>query len=379
MIIPFVKPPMIGKEFESIKKSLGSYSHSGGGPFTKECQQFLENKFQIKKSILTTSCTSALEVASILINGKNEDEVIVPSFTFSSTVNAFAMRGMKPVYVDVRKDTLNINEKLIEEAITKKTKAIVPIHYAGIPAEMDEINKIAKKYGLIVIEDAAQAVNSKYKNKYAGSLSDIGAFSFHASKAYSCGEGGAITLNNEQYFDRVEYIVEKGTDRSLVVQGLQNKYSWVDYGSSFLPSDILASLLISQLKNKNYLQEKRKKLFDSYKSIFENYEQHGIKFINPPKNVESNYHAFWIILNDNEMRDQFLQLSMEYNIFAYIGYIPLHTSKMGVQLGGLKYDLPITDDFSQRIVRLPFYIMNRSEINYVSEIFNKILSVLYSV
>tara|TARA_B110000008_G_scaffold268593_1_gene296915 strand:+ start:671 stop:1810 length:1140 start_codon:yes stop_codon:yes gene_type:complete len=379
MIIPFVKPPIVGTELESIQKSLLSFSHGGGGPFTKKCQEYLEKNFEIGKVVLTTSCTSALEASSLLIDGSGEDEIISPSYTFSSTVNAFAIRGMKPVYVDVREDTLNINEKLIEEAITEKTKAIIPVHYAGIPSEMDEINRIAKKYDLIVIEDAAQAVNSKYNNKYAGSLSDIGAFSFHATKSYSCGEGGAILLNNEKYFDRVEYIVEKGTDRSLVVQGVQNKYSWVDYGSSFLPSDILASLLISQLKNKDYLQGKRKKLFESYKSIFENYEQYGLKFVSPPKNVESNYHAFWIILNDNEMRDKFLQLSMEYNVYAYIGYIPLHTSKMGVQLGGHKYNLPITDDFSQRIVRLPFYIMNRSEINYVSEIFNKILSVLYSV
>jgi dTDP-4-amino-4,6-dideoxygalactose transaminase len=377
MKIPFVKPSLVGEELSFLQKSLESGFHGGGGLYAKKCQELMEEEFKIQKVILTTSCTSALEAASYLINGHPGDEIIVPSYTFSSTVNAFVSRGMSPVYVDIRKDTLNINEKLIEKKITNKTKAIVVVHYAGIPAEMDVINKVAKKYNLVVIEDAAQAVNSKYNNKYAGSLSDIGTYSFHATKSYSCGEGGAITLNCNKYLERIEHIVEKGTDRSLVVQGIQNKYSWVDYGSSYLPSDILASLLLSQLNNKDVLQEKRKVLFDMYSDLFRKYKRYGLQYINIPKNIESNYHAFWVVFNSEKMRDSFLKTSLEKGIYAYIGYIPLHSSKMGIKLGGLKYDLPVTDSIASRIVRLPFYIMNEQEMDYVSDAYNEILSELY--
>jgi len=378
MKIPFVKPPLIGGELSFLQKSLESNIHGGAGLYTEKCQQLMEDEFKIKKVVLTTSCTSALEAASYLINGQSKDEIIVPSYTFSSTVNAFVSRGMTPVYVDIRKDTLNIDEELIEKAITSRTKAIVVVHYAGIPAEMDVINKLAKKYNITVIEDAAQAVNSKYNNKYAGALSDIGTYSFHATKSYSCGEGGAITLNNSKYFERIEYIVEKGTDRSLVVQGVQNKYTWVDYGSSYLPSDILASLLFSQLNNKDLLQEKRKFLFNMYLNIFKHYEQYGLQSISIPDNVESNYHAFWIVFNSEKMREDFLRMSLENEIFAYIGYIPLHNSKMGIELGGLKYDLPVTDSIAKRVVRLPFFLMSDKELDYVSEKYKEILTKLYS-
>lgn len=378
MKIPFVKPSIVGNELLFLEKSFNSNFHGGGGMFAQKCQKLIEKKFNIKKVVLTTSCTSALEAASYLLNAKPLDEIIVPSYTFSSTVNAFVSRGMKPVYVDVREDTLNINEELIEKEITPKTKAIIPIHYAGIPAEMNKINKIAKKYNLVVIEDAAQAVNSKYHNIYAGALSDIGTFSFHSTKSYSCGEGGAITLNNKAYFERIEYIVEKGTDRSLVIKGLQNKYSWVDNGSSYLPSDILASLLFSQLKKKDYLQKKRKLIFKEYQTLFEKYKKYGLKYISIPKNISSNFHAFWVLFNNRKIRDKFLSMSLKKQINAYIGYIPLHSSKMGIKLGGLKYNLPVTDSIAERIIRLPFFLMNNNQLSYVLKSYEEILAKIFA-
>mgnify|MGYP004000518519 CR=1 FL=1 len=368
MKIPFFKAPIIGNEEEHLIKSYRSGYHAGGGPYTKKCHNFMENTFSIKKTLLTTSCTDALEMAAFLINGNPGDEFIVPSYTFSSTANAFASKGMVPVYCEIRKDTLNIDEQKIEELITDKTKAIVPIHYAGIPAEMDYINDISIKYGLHVIEDAAQAVDSRYKDKFAGSLCELGAFSFHASKSYSSGEGGALTVNNEKYFERSEFLWEKGTDRTLVVQGLKNKYSWVDYGSSFLPSDILASILYAQLEKKELLLNKRKKLYDAYLATFKPLCEYGLQMIHIPKHVETNYHAYWIIFPYEKQRDYFLQLSLEKGVNPYIGYIPLHSSPMGKKLGGLKYNLSITNRVASTITRLPFYIMSEEEIEYACSV-----------
>tara|TARA_R110002051_G_C8621465_1_gene483408 strand:- start:151 stop:1011 length:861 start_codon:yes stop_codon:yes gene_type:complete len=271
---------------------------------------------------------------------------------------------MIPVFCDIREDTLNIDETKIEALITEKTKAIIPIHYAGIPAEMDIINSIAKKHGLVVIEDAAQAVNSKYKNKYAGALSSLGTYSFHATKSYSSGEGGALTMNDSKYYERSEFLWEKGTDRSLVVQGLKNKYSWVDYGSSFLPSDLLSAILCAQFENLAYLQKKRKKLHDAYVNTFKALKSEGLKMLHIPEHIETNYHAFWLLFREERQRDTFLKLSLEKEVSPYIGYIPLHTSPMGKKLGGTKYNLPVTDYVGSSIVRLPFYIMTDEEIEY---------------
>jgi len=364
MKIPFVKAPIIGNEEEFLLESFRSGYHGGGGNFTKKCHQFMQEKFGIGKAMMTTSGTDALEMTAFLVNGQPGDEFIVPSYTFSSTANAFASKGMIPVYCEIREDTLNIDETKIEALITDKTKAIVPIHYAGIPAEMDKINEIGKKYNIPVIEDAAQAFNSKYNGKYAGTLSELGAFSFHATKSYSSGEGGALTMNDKKYYERCEYLWEKGTDRSLVVQGLKNKYSWVDYGSSFLPSDLLSALLYAQLLNLDLMQEKRKKLHDAYTKAFKPLEQYGLKMTYVPENVETNYHAFWLLFNNEAQRDMFLKLSLERNISPYIGYLPLHSSPMGKKLGGEKYNLPITDHVGKSIARLPFYLMSDEEIKY---------------
>ena len=354
----------MGNEEKYLLESFRSNYHGGGGKFTKQCHEFIESKFGVGKALMTTSCTDALEMAAFLINAQVGDEFIVPSYTFSSTANAFASKGMVPVFCDIRYDTLNIDETKIEALITNKTKAIVPIHYAGIPAEMDKINEIARSYNLVVIEDAAQAVNSKYKNKYAGALSSLGTYSFHATKSYSSGEGGALTMNDEKYYERSEFLWEKGTDRSLVVQGLKNKYSWVDYGSSFLPSDLLSALLSAQLENLDQMQQKRKKLHDAYVETFSHLKSNGLKMLYIPEEVETNYHAFWLLFQNEKQRDVFLKLSLEKGISPYIGYIPLHTSPMGLKLGGGNYNLPITDFAGSSIVRLPFYIMDDEEIDF---------------
>jgi len=377
MKIPFTKAPMIGNEEKYLLESFRSNFHGGNGPFTKKCHKFMEDYFHIGKVLMTTSCTDALEMAAFLVDGKPGDEFIVPSYTFSSTANAFASKGMIPIFCDIRWDTLNIDESKIEELITEKTKAIVPIHYAGIPAEMTCINAISKKYDIPVVEDAAQAVNSKYKGKFAGSLSDIGAFSFHASKSYSSGEGGALTLNHDKYFERAEYLWEKGTDRSLVIQGLQNKYSWVDYGSSFLPSDILAALLYGQFENIKSMQLKRKKIHDAYLQTLKGFKKNGLKMIHVPEHIETNYHAFWILFEQPQQRDLFLELSLSEQLNPYIGYIPLHSSPMGKFLGGDSFNLPVTDQVAPSIARLPFYFMTDEELNFACIKFKEILNIVF--
>jgi dTDP-4-amino-4,6-dideoxygalactose transaminase len=375
MKIPFVRAPLLGNEERYLLDSFRSGHHGGGGLFTNKCHDFMEKKFNIGKVLMTTSGTDALEMTAFLINGRPGDEFIVPSYTFSSTANAFASKGMVPVYCDIREDTLNIDESKIEKLITEKTKAIVPIHYAGIPAEMDKINEIAKRYNIPVIEDAAQAVNSMYKGKYAGSLCELGIYSFHATKSYSSGEGGALTINNAQYFERSEYLWEKGTDRSLVVKGIKNKYSWVDFGSSFLPSDILSALLYSQFENIDKLQEKRKNLHDAYMKVFSKLKKFGLRILFVPDKIEPNYHAFWLLFNNENQRDNFISLSLAKGISPYIGYMPLHSSPMGKKLGGDRYNLPVTDHVSSSVVRLPFYLMSDSEIEYVCINLSKIAKI----
>ena len=378
MKIPFFKYPNIGKQEEYLIDSFKSGHHSGNGYYTQKCQKYIEDKFLIKKTLLTTSCTDALEMASFLIGANIIDgEFIVPSYTFSSTANAFVYMGLKPVFCDIRIDTLNIDENKIENLITEKTKCIVVIHYAGIPCEMDKINDIAKKHKIPVIEDAAQAFNSKYYNKYCGSLSDLGTFSFHASKSYSSGEGGALTINNKKFIERSEFLWEKGTDRSQVVKGLKNKYSWVDYGSSFLPSDLLASILYAQLETIDESKMIRKKLHDSYESTFSDFKKYGISFIDVPSYVDPNYHAFWILFDKPFYRDKFIELSLNQNISPYIGYIPLHSSPMGKKIVDDNCNLKITDFVSETVCRLPFYLMDDLEINYVNESFKQVLLKMY--
>ncbi len=354
--IPFNKPYMAGKELYYIAQSVLSGHTSGDGAFSQKCQAHFEQSFSAKKTLLTTSCTSALEMTALLCDLKPGDEVIVPSYTFVSTVNAFVLRGVQPVFVDIRSDTKNIDETLIEQAITQKTKAIVPVHYAGVACEMDEINSIAKKHNLYVIEDAAQGVNAKYKNQYLGTLGDLGTYSFHETKNFICGEGGALVINKDQFIKRAEILREKGTNRSQFFRGQVDKYTWVDVGSSYVPSDLLAAFLYGQLEKMNEINAKREKIYQSYYNALKPLADKGLielPFI--PEHCESNYHMFYILLKDHKQRAELIQFLKADNIQSVFHYIPLHSSPMGESLGYKKGLLPVTESISDRLLRFPFY------------------------
>jgi dTDP-4-amino-4,6-dideoxygalactose transaminase len=367
MKIPFNKPLVFGDEISNIKQSLEDHILSGDGKFTRKCNEIMEKKFNAKKVMLTTSCTHALEMASILIDLQPGDEVICPSYTFVSTVNSFILRGAKPVFVDIREDTLNIDENLIEEKITDKTRAVFPVHYGGVSCEMAKINEIAQENNLLVVEDAAQGVNAKYKNKYLGTIGDLGTYSFHESKNYICGEGGALIVNNEKYMGRAEIIREKGTNRSKFFRGEVDKYTWVDIGSSYLPADILAAFLYEQLINMDTIKNKRKEIFDYYYENLKDLELKD-KFRLPiiPKECETNYHIFYILLTSERERDRLLKQLKKRGIHSVFHYIPLHTSPMGTKFGYKEGDLPNTEDLSKRILRLPFYYdLTQNEQKYI--------------
>jgi len=355
-IIPFNKPYMAGKELYYIAQSVLSGHTSGDGAFSKKCEKFFERAFLAKKTLLTTSCTSALEMAALLCDLKPGDEVIVPSFTFVSTVNAFVLRGVHPVFIDIRPDTKNIDEKLIEQAITNKTKAIVPVHYAGVSCEMDSINDIAKQNNLFVIEDAAQGVNAKYKNQYLGTLGDMGTYSFHETKNFICGEGGALVINNNKFIERAEILREKGTNRSQFFRGQVDKYTWVDIGSSYVPSDLLAAFLYGQLEQMDDINAKRKKIYHNYYNALKPLADKGlIELPVIPEHCESNFHMFYILLKDIQQRTELIAYLKSHSIHAVFHYVPLHSSPMGEKLGYKNGQLPVTESVSERLLRLPFY------------------------
>jgi len=320
-----------------------------------------------------------MEMGALLADLSPGDEVILPSYTFSSTANAIALRGAKPVFCDVDPDTMNLNVELIEPLITDRTKMIAPIDYAGIPCEMDPILEIAEKHGLIVMEDAAQSLHSYYKGKPCGSLPHLAAFSFHESKNISCGEGGALIVNQPELVERATFLQEKGTDRALVLKGLKSKYSWVDLGSSFLLSDILAALLLAQLENIEAIVASRSKITQAYRELFSPYEaQNCVKLPKPPPHVTINHHAFFVIFDQAENQERFLTLSRQENIYPYTGYLPLHSSKMGRKYGYKSDDVPLTEDIAQRIVRLPFYTdLADHGLDYCLEGMKSVLSRIY--
>ena len=371
--IPFNKPYMAGKELYYVAQSVLSGHTSGDGPFSKKCQKLFEDTFFAQKVLLTTSCTSALEMAALLCNVEAGDEVIFPSYTFVSTVNAFVLRGAKPVFVDIRADTKNIDESLIEAAINERTKAIVPVHYAGVSCEMDAINQLAKKYGLYVIEDAAQGVNAKYKKKYLGTLGDLGTYSFHETKNFICGEGGALVINDGKFSERAEIIREKGTNRSQFFRGQVDKYTWVDAGSSYVPSDLLAAFLYGQLDHLNEINKRREFIYNSYYSALKPLADEGlIELPVIPKHCESNYHMFYILLKDVQQRTDLITHLKRQNIQAVFHYVPLHSSPMGEQFGYKTGMLAVTESVSERLLRLPFYYELSSEdiehiVNQVSD------------
>ena len=339
---------------------------SGDGVFTKKCNILIEKALGVQKSMLTTSCTHALEMAAILLDIRPGDEVIVPSFTFVSTINAFVLRGAKPVFIDIHPYTLNMDENQLEELITEKTKAIIPVHYAGVGCEMDKIMNIANKYDIPVIEDNAHGLFGKYKDRYLGTFGTFSTQSFHETKNFSCGEGGALLINDENYIERAEIIREKGTNRTKFFRGEIGKYTWVDIGSSFLPSDILAAFLFAQLEQRELIQTKRKKIWENYYENLDSWaNENDIRLPAIPENCEHPYHMFYLLMPTHEKRRIFIQHLKKNGIMAVSHYLPLHLSEMGKKFGGKVRDFPVSENISDRLVRLPFYNdLNIEDLNF---------------
>lgn len=366
-MIPFNVPPYVGTELEYVKQAVENHKICGDGPFTKKCHTWLEENLPCQKALLTTSGTTALEMAAILCDLKPGDEVILPSFTFSTTATAFVLVGAKLVFVDVRSDTMNIDEKKIEAAITDKTRVIVPVHYAGVACEMDTIMDIAKRYNLKVVEDAAQGVMSSYKGRALGTIGDFGCFSFHETKNYSMGEGGALIINNEKYNDRAEIIREKGTNRSRFFRGQVDKYTWVDYGSSYLPSDMNAAYLWGQLEVADKINNNRLATWQTYYNSFKLLEEKGlVKLPVIPEECVHNAHMFYLKCRSLEERTRFISFLKERDIIPTFHYIPLHSSPAGMRFGRFNGEDEITTSESEKLVRLPmYYDMTSSDLSKV--------------
>jgi dTDP-4-amino-4,6-dideoxygalactose transaminase len=355
--ISFNKPYMTGKELDYIAQAHSNGHLSGDGPFTKKCHDWIEAKTGTKKALLTHSCTAALEMAAILIDVAPGDEIIMPSFTFVSTANAFVLRGGVPVFVDVRPDTLNIDEALIEAAISPRTKAIVPVHYAGVACEMDTIMNIAEKHNLFVIEDAAQGIMSTYKGRALGTIGHLGAFSFHETKNIICGEGGALLINDESLIDRAEIIREKGTNRKQFFSGKVDKYSWVDIGSSYLPGEVTAAFLFAQMEKAEEITEGRLKIWNKYHARLDQLEAKG-KLLRPtvPENVIHNAHMYFILLNSQQERKALDAMLKGRGINTVFHYVPLHDSDAGKLYGRTSGMLPVTEELSSCLLRLPLWL-----------------------
>jgi len=357
MNIPFNKPFIAGKELYYIAQAVMVESHlSGDGPFTKRCHQWLEDTLGCARALLTHSCTAALEMAAILCDIQSGDEVIVPSFTFVSTANAFVLRGARPVFVDIRPDTLNIDEAKIEQAISPKTRAIVPVHYAGSPCAMDEVMGIAHRHDLWVVEDAAQALLSTYKGRCLGTLGHLGCLSFHETKNIISGEGGALLVNDSRFIERAEIIREKGTNRSQFFEGKVDRYTWMDIGSSFLPSEMVGAFLYAQLEQAEKIISARRRLFDLYYRALRPLEEEG--FIRLPSlehDSVCNGHLFYIITRSIQERTGLIQHLQEQGILAVFHYVPLHASPAGMKYGRVSGDMAVTEDVSSRLLRLPLY------------------------
>lgn len=362
-MIRFNVPPYVGKETEYMKAAIDSHKICGDGEFTKRCNAWIEEHTGTAKALLTTSGTQALEMAALLSDIQPGDEVILPSYTFVSTANAFVLRGAKLVFVDIRPDTMNIDEKLIEDAITDKTRAIVPVHYAGVGCEMDTIMDIAKRHNLVVVEDAAQGVNAFYKGRALGSIGDYGCFSFHETKNYSMGEGGAILINRPEQIEDAEIIREKGTDRSRFFRGQVDKYTWVNIGSSFLPSDINAAYLMAQLEMADEINENRLQSWTRYNEGLQDLAQEGvIELPYIPEECTHNAHMFYIKTKDMEERKALISYLKERDIAAVFHYVPLHSAPAGLRFGRFHGEDRYTTKESERLLRLPMYY-NLSESN----------------
>lgn len=355
--IPFNKPYMTGKELYYIAEAKFGNMLAGDGPFTKRCHQWLEQRTGCAKALLTHSCTAALEMAALLLDIQPGDEVIMPSFTFVSTANAFVLRGGVPVFVDIREDTLNLDERLIEAAITPRTRAIVPVHYAGVACEMDSIMAIARRHGLKVVEDAAQGVMSSYKGRALGSIGDLGAYSFHETKNVISGEGGALLVNDPELALRAEIIREKGTDRSRFFRGEVDKYTWQEVGSSFLPGELIAAFLWAQLEEAQAITEERLAIWERYHAALAQIEANGL-MRRPvvPEGCQHNAHMYYVLLAPGIDRQKVLAELKRNQIFSVFHYVPLHSSPAGMQYGRVHGSLDVTNRQSERLVRLPLWV-----------------------
>lgn len=374
--IPFNVPFSDFSDEQILLTLKNNKKYCGDGPITKELCSLFEKKFSAKKVLLTTSCTHSLEMSAILLKIKEGDEIIMPSYTFVSTANAFVLRGAKIIFVDIRPDTMNIDENLIEAAITSKTKAIVPVHYAGVACEMDKINSIAKKYNITVVEDAAQGVMSKYKGISLGTIGDLGCYSFHETKNYHCGEGGALVINNQNWIERAEIIREKGTDRSKFLRGAIDKYTWVDIGSSYLLSDIHSAFLLEQMKIADKINESRISMWDKYFTLLSDLKIAGkieLPFI--PDHCEHNAHMFYIKLRDIKERSALIDMLKTNNVSSVFHYIPLHSSPGGINYSRFHGMDNFTTIESERLLRLPlFYDLDYSMVERVSRVIHDFFS-----
>ena len=372
MSISFNVPPYADNEIDYLKKAIDSHKICGDGEFTKKCNTWMEKKFRAKKVLLTTSGSTALDMAALLCDIHEGDEVILPSFTFSSTANAFVLAGAKLVFVDIRPDTMNIDETKIQAAITDKTKVIVPVHYAGVACEMDTIMHIAKKHGLLVVEDAAQGVMSTYKGKALGTIGDFGCYSFHETKNYSMGEGGALVINNKAFFERAEILREKGTNRSKFYRGQVDKYTWVDFGDSYLPSEINAAYLWPQLEIADEINEDRLRSWNQYYEGLKPLADEG-KLVLPtiPEDCEHNAHMFYVKLKNLQERTAFIDYMKAHGIGCVFHYVPLHSAPAGLKFGRFQGEDEYTTRESERLARLPmYYRLTKQEVAQVIKVVN---------
>jgi dTDP-4-amino-4,6-dideoxygalactose transaminase len=365
--VPFNKPSLIGNELIYLKQAIENGHVSGDGEFTRSCHKLLEDELGCSKVLLTTSCTHALEMAALLLECKAGDEVIVPSFTFVTTINSFVLHGATPVFCDIHPDTLNLDESKLGALITHRTKAIVPVHYAGVSCNMDNISRIAGQHGITIVEDNAHGLFSRYRGKYTGTFGALATQSFHETKNFTCGEGGALILNEPGLIERALVIREKGTNRSRFFRGMVDKYTWVDVGSSYLPSDMLAAFLLGQLEQRFKIQAKRRAIWEYYRQNLTDWaEENSIRLPLVPNECEQSYHMFYLLMPSLDTRTNFIQHLKGSGIMAVFHYLPLHLSDMGMKFGGRRGDCPVTEDISDRLVRLPFYYsLSRDEQEFI--------------
>jgi len=369
MKVDFNHPILMGNELEYIRQAIENAHISGDGFFTKKCHTFLENQLGIPKALLTTSCTHALEMSAILLDIQPGDEVIFPDFTFVSTVNAFVLRGARPVFLDIRPDTLNLDESRLEAALTPRTKAIVPVHYAGVGSEMDAIMEIAGNHNIPVVEDNAHGLFGRYKGKFLGTFGSMATQSFHETKNFTSGEGGALLINNPAFVERAEIIREKGTNRSRFFRGQVDKYTWMDIGSSYLPSEILAAFLFAQLEQREKIQSHRKQVWEMYYTGLKDWASaHDVQLPHVPEHCEQPHHMFYLLMPDLDLRQKLIAFLHERGIISVFHYLPLHLSEMGGKFGGRQGDCPVTERVSDQLVRLPFHnALTGSDVELVVE------------